>query len=119
MRRWFGRKRQQNRLDREIESHLELEAEDLQERGFSPGDAVLGARRKPIRWPVYARTDLHLERSALKVVGHFGADASECGVNFAGTAESGLDVRKDVFRADLLDEIGFLEQARGLIAGAA
>ncbi len=50
-----------------------------------------------------------LESSALKVVGHFGADASECGVNFAGTVESGLDVRKDVFRADLLDEIGFLE----------
>jgi hypothetical protein len=52
-------------------------------------------------------------------VGHFGADASECGINFAGTAESGLDVRKNVFRADLLDEIGFLEQVRGLIAGAA
>lgn len=43
--RWFGRKRQQNRLDREIESHLQLEAEDLEQRGFSPGDAVLGARR--------------------------------------------------------------------------
>jgi hypothetical protein len=43
--RWFGRRRQHNRLDREITSHLELEAEDLEERGFSPGDAVLGARR--------------------------------------------------------------------------
>ena len=42
---WFGGRRRHNRLDREIESHLELEAEDLQDRGFSPGDAALGARR--------------------------------------------------------------------------
>jgi hypothetical protein len=42
---WFGRKRRDNRLDREIESHLELEAEERKERGDSDEDAVLGARR--------------------------------------------------------------------------
>jgi hypothetical protein len=41
------------------------------------------------------------------------------GGDFAGAIESGLDVREDVFRADFPDEIGFLEEARGLIAGAA
>ncbi len=44
---WFGRRSHDDRLDREIESHLELEEEDLKDRGLSPGDAVLG---RGARW---------------------------------------------------------------------
>jgi len=41
----FRRKRKQSDLESEIEGHIQLEADRLQDRGLSPADALLAARR--------------------------------------------------------------------------
>lgn len=43
--RWFRRKRREQELDRELQSHLDLEAEEGAEDGLSPEEARYAARR--------------------------------------------------------------------------
>src|SRR2546426_566531 len=43
--RWWSRWRREQDLNREIQAHVELEAEELRESGISPGDARFAARR--------------------------------------------------------------------------
>lgn len=42
---WRSRKRRDQELERELRSHLELEAQEQQEAGLSPEDAAYAARR--------------------------------------------------------------------------
>ena len=43
--RWFRRKQREQELDRELRSHLDIEAEERAEDGLSPEEAVYAARR--------------------------------------------------------------------------